>query len=94
MVVEFAYDDSGLVGKLLEADWSEDWHQALPVILVQPWGMGIRKGDDAFKEAVNDAIIKMEAEGFIVEGEKKWQIPATEYAQERMKKAKAMTENQ
>jgi polar amino acid transport system substrate-binding protein len=90
----FAYDDSGLVGKLLEPEWREDWHQAVPVILVQPWGMGIRKNDPQFLEAVNQAILKMEAEGFIVEGEKKWQIPATDYAQERMQRAQELRENQ
>ena len=90
----FAYDDSGLVGKLLEPEWSKDYHQAVPVILVQPWGMGIRKGDTQFLEAVNNSILKMEAEGFIVEGEQKWNIPATEYAQERMKRAKELRENQ
>ena len=89
----FAYDDSGIVGKLLEPEWSEDWHQGVPVILVQPWGMGIRKGDSKFLETINSAILKMEGEGFIVEGEKKWQIPATDYAQERMEKAKQLMEN-
>ena len=91
--VGFAYDDSGLVGKLLEPKWSKDWHQAVPVILVQPWGMGIRKGDSQFLEAVNQAILKMEAEGFIVASEQKWKIPATEYAQQRMEKAKQLTDN-
>jgi polar amino acid transport system substrate-binding protein len=89
----FAYDDSGLVGKLLEPEWSKDYHQAVPVILVEPWGMGIRKGDTQFLEAVNNSILKMEAEGFIVAGEKKWKIPATKYAQERMERAKGLTEN-
>ena len=85
--IGFAYDDSALVGKLLEPEWSQDWHQPLNPILEQPWGMGIRKDDEAFLEAVNDEIIQMEAEGFIVEGEKKWKIPATKYAEERMKQA-------
>ncbi len=91
--IGFAYDDSGIVGKLLEPEWGEDWHQAVPVILVQPWGMGIRKDDQLFLEAVNNAILKMEAEGFIVQGEQKWKIPSTEYAKERMEKAKQLMEN-
>ena len=90
----FAYDDSGIVGKLLEAEWSKDWHQGLPVILVQPWGMGVRKNDSEFLKAVNNTIIKMEAEGFILEGEQKWNIPATKYAQQRMERAKQLLENQ
>ncbi len=84
----FAYDNSALVGKLLEPSWSKDWHQALPVILSQPWGMGIRKGDEAFLETVDDIILKMEADGFIVQEEVKWAIPSTNYVKERMEQAK------
>ncbi len=91
--IGFAYDDSALVGKLQESEWSKDWHQPLEPILQQPWGMGIRKGEEEFLAAVNDAILKMEAEGFIVEGEKKWEIPSTEYAKERRSKAKGLVEN-
>ena len=91
--VGFAYDDSGIVGKLLEPEWGEYWHQGVPVILVQPWGMGVRKDDSEFLEAVNNAILKMEAEGFIVQGEEKWKIPPTEYAQQRMERAKQLMEN-
>lgn len=83
----FAYDNSALVGKLLEPNWSQDWHQGLPVILSQPWGMGIRKGDETLLETVDDAILKMEAAGFVVEGEQKWQIPPTDYVKERRSKA-------
>lgn len=85
--VGFAYDDSALVGKLLEGDWAENWHLPLPSILPQPWGMGVRKGDSSFLAAVNDSILMMEAAGVIVDGEQKWQIPATDYAQERMQRA-------
>ncbi|MGB7442546.1 MAG: transporter substrate-binding domain-containing protein [Coleofasciculaceae cyanobacterium] len=88
--VGFAYDDAALAGKLQEPEWSKDWHQPLPVILSQPWGMGVRKNEPAFLEAVNDAILKMEAEGFIIEGEKKWKIPPTKYAEERQERAEKM----
>jgi len=84
----FAFDNSALAGKLQESEWSQDWHLPLEVILERPWGMGIRKGEENFLTAVNDAILNMEAEGFIVEGEKKWKIPPTKYAKERMSKAK------
>ncbi len=88
----FAYDNSALVGKLLEPTWSQDWHQALPVILAQPWGMGIRQGDETLLETVDETILKMEAEGFIVQEEEKWNIPATDYVKERMEKAKESLE--
>ena len=85
--IGFAYDNSALVGKLLEPTWVKDWHQPLPPILEAPWGMGIRKNNKAFLDTVNNVIIKMEAEGFIVQGEKRWKIPPTEYTQQRMKQA-------
>ena len=91
--IGFAFDDSALAGKLLEPEWSQDWHQALPSILLQPWGMGIKKGDQEFVDAINEAIIKMEAEGFIVDGVNKWKIPSTEYAQTRMSQAQEKTQN-
>ncbi len=90
--IGFVYDNSALGGKLLEPEWVKDWHLPLPVILSKPWGMGIRKGDTELLEAVNTATLKMEAEGFIVDGEKKWQIPSTEYVKQRMEKAQAATQ--
>jgi polar amino acid transport system substrate-binding protein len=88
--VGFAYDNSAIAGKLLEPEWSQDWHQpeTLEVILIQPWGIGVRQDEPELLEAVNQAIIKMEAEGLIVEGEKKWNIPPTEYAEQRAEQAK------
>ncbi len=86
--VGFAYDNTVIVGILRDSQWSDKWHQGLPIIFGTPWGMGISKGDVLFKKAVNDAILKMEAEGFIVDREKKLNIPPTEYALERMKRAK------
>jgi polar amino acid transport system substrate-binding protein len=85
-----AYDNSALVGKLLEPDWSADWHQPLPEILSKPWGVGIRKGEKVLLNTVNEAILKMEAEGFVVREEQKWKIPATEYVKEQMKQAQKM----
>jgi len=91
--IGFAYDDSALIGKLQESEWSKNWHQPLEPILQQPWGMGVRKGEEEFLKVVNNAILKMEAEGFIVEGEKRWKIPPTKYAKGRMEKAKLQTIN-
>lgn len=88
--IGFAYDNTAIIGKLLESEWAEDWHQPLPVILAMPWGMGVRKGDVELLDAMNQAILKMEAEGFIVEGEQRWNIPATAYAQERMERAQRL----
>ena len=85
--IGFVYDNAALLGKLLEPSWAKNWHQPLPTILERPWGMGIRKDDKVFLDAVNNAIIKMEAKGFVVEGEKKWNIPPTEHAKKRMKQA-------
>lgn len=91
--IGFAYDDSALVGKLLEPDWAQDWHLPLPSILAQPWGMGVRKGDGEFLAKLNEIILTMEAEGLVVAGEKKWQIPPTEYVQQRQQRAQELQKN-
>ncbi|NET57710.1 MAG: transporter substrate-binding domain-containing protein [Symploca sp. SIO2E6] len=88
LCIGFAYGESGLVEQLQNPEWSQSWHQPLEPMLQKSWGIGVRQGDDKLLATVNDAIFKMEAEGFIVEGEKKWNIPSTTYAQDRMEEAR------
>ncbi|ELS00651.1 periplasmic component of amino acid ABC-type transporter/signal transduction system [Xenococcus sp. PCC 7305] len=73
---------------LQDPEWSEQWHQALPLILSVPWSMGLPKGDDSFKQAVDDAILKMESKAFLVTREAQWNIPTTGYVQKQAALAK------
>ncbi|MNF05607.1 hypothetical protein D3C80_2053720 [compost metagenome] len=56
-------------------------------------GGGIREGDVAFKEVVDKAIHKAEAEGKLIEWEKEFNMPASDYIAERAKAAAAATSN-
>ena len=82
------YDDSQIASILQNPEWSQEWHQALPVILVTPWVIGLPKGEANLKKTIDEAIIKMAASEFIVRQEKKWQIQPTEFAREQMNLAK------
>jgi polar amino acid transport system substrate-binding protein len=79
-----AYDDSALAARLTEAEWSAEFHLALPPIQVIPWAIALQRGDEAFRALVDPVIAEMEQSGFIVALEAKWRLPPSAFAQERM----------
>ncbi|MEM9542369.1 MAG: phosphate ABC transporter substrate-binding protein PstS family protein [Cyanobacteria bacterium P01_E01_bin.42] len=86
-----AIDDATIAGLLRDpAWWTEYKNSGLPSLFPTSWGMVARRGEEneSFLEAVNLAILRMEAEGFIVQTEETWKIPPTDYVQERMELAK------
>lgn len=85
--IGFAYDDSALVGKLLDPAWGKTWHIATPAILETPWGIGIRKGEDALKKQVDGIVKQMESSGYIYALQTKWGIPHTDYVKKAMQDA-------
>ena len=82
------YDDSQIASILQNSEWSNEWHQAVPVILATPWAIGLPKGEANLKKTVDNAILKMAASGFIIRQEKKWQIDPTEFVRDQMDRAK------
>ncbi len=86
--IGFAFDVTQLVGKLREPKWQEHYHMATPPILVTPMGIGVRKGDDALRKALDRIILQMEASGFIYALEAKWDIPHTRFVIEHWQKAR------
>ena len=78
---------SEIASILQDPEWSEQWHQALPLILSVPWSMGLPKGDDSFKKAINEAILTMESKGFLVTREAQWKITPTGYVQKKVAQA-------
>ncbi|NET33034.1 MAG: phosphate ABC transporter substrate-binding protein PstS family protein [Cyanothece sp. SIO1E1] len=87
-----AYDNTAIAGILRDAEWSQAWHQALPVIFLKPWAIGLPKQEATFKHVVDDAILKMEAAGFIVKSEQKWDISPTPYVRDRMQRAQGLVD--
>lgn len=52
-------------------------------LFVEPWGLGIRKGEPAFLKHVNDTLVKMEQSGEAARVFEEWFGPATAYKLER-----------
>ena len=82
--IGFVHDNAVIVKILQDAEWSNKWHQALPVLFKTPWVIGIKQGDSLFKQIVDTAILQLEAEGVVVKSEQRWNISPTQYAQENM----------
>lgn len=85
--IGFAFDVTQIVGRLQQPWWRAHYHMATPPILVTPMGMGVRKGDDALREALNKIILQMETSGYIYALETKWDIPHTRFVITHMQKA-------
>ncbi len=85
--IAFAYDNASLLGFLRKPDFSNYAIVTKP-ILVTPFGIGVRKGDDALLKAVNDIILKMEASAYVYALEAKWNIPHIDFVAEHMQKAR------
>jgi polar amino acid transport system substrate-binding protein len=86
--IGFVFDDMALEQKLKEADWS-NYKIAVQPYEFQPMAGGLRKGDSAFREAVDKAIGKAEAEGKLIGWETEFDMPHSVYIAERAKAAAA-----
>jgi len=83
--IGYLYDQTFIVGKLTDPDWSGNYDMVLPGIMEAPWAIGVKMGEDKFKTMMEDISKDWMKTGFIVNLEKKWKVPPTEYA-ERMHK--------
>jgi polar amino acid transport system substrate-binding protein len=54
-----------------------------PALFVEPWGMGVRKGDRAMLDQVNKVLDGMEASGQAVKTFDKWFGPGTQFDMKR-----------
>lgn len=86
--IGFAFDDMTLRKKLDDAEW-KDYKIAVEPYEYIPQAAGIRKQDEAFRDAVNAAIIKAEAEGKLIEWEATYGMPHAKYIAERAQAAVA-----
>jgi polar amino acid transport system substrate-binding protein len=85
--VGFAYDDTAIVGKLQEADWS-GYEMPFDSILFVPWGLGVAQGEKSMTDFVSKTVIDWHKTGYIQDLEKKWAIKPTKFAQEMHDKYK------
>jgi polar amino acid transport system substrate-binding protein len=87
--VGYLYDQTFIVGKLTTDEWSAAYHMVLPGIKEAPWAMAVALGQDRFAKFMSDLTIDWMRSGRIVDLEKKWGVPPTEYAARMHEKYKA-----
>lgn len=85
----FVYDDSFIVSKLGEAEWS-DYEMGLPTIDDAPWGLAVQLGDQAFHDIMHEMIVTWHKSGRILELETKYGVANTPFAQTMHDKFKGM----
>jgi polar amino acid transport system substrate-binding protein len=88
--IGYVYDQTFVVGKLLDDDWKAGFEMPLPGIMEAPWAMAVKLGEDGMKKFMEDITVEWMKSGRIVELEKKWKVPPTEYAARMHAKYKGM----
>lgn len=76
----FVYDDSFIVSKLGEEEWSSDFEMPLPTIDDAPWGLAVALGEDNFAQFMSEMITEWHKSGRILELETKHGVPNTPFA--------------
>jgi polar amino acid transport system substrate-binding protein len=77
--VAFVYDDSFLISKLGEAEWSE-FEMPLETIDDAPWGLAVAKGADDFAAFMSELVTEWHKSGRIIELENKYGVENTPFA--------------
>lgn len=75
------YDDAAIVGQLQSAEW-EDYEMPLHSVLVQPWGIAVRQGNDDLADFVGQLVQQWHRGDHIAELEQRWHIPPSSFADE------------
>ena len=87
--IGYLYDQTFVVGKLTDDDWKGGYHMVLPGIMETPWAMAVKTGEADFQKFMEDMHKEWMKSGRIVELEKKWGVPPTDYAKRMHDKAKS-----
>jgi polar amino acid transport system substrate-binding protein len=87
--IGYLYDQTFIVGKLSDPDWKGGYHMPLPGIMETPWAIAVKPGEAKFQKFMEDISKEWMKSGRIVELEKKWGVPPTDYAKRMHEKAKS-----
>jgi polar amino acid transport system substrate-binding protein len=87
--IGYLYDQTFVVGKLTDDDWKGGYHMVLPGIMETPWAMAVKTGEAGLQKFIEDITKEWMKSGRIVELEKKWGVPPTDYAKRMHDKAKS-----
>jgi polar amino acid transport system substrate-binding protein len=85
--IGYLYDQTFIGGKLTDADWS-GYEMTLPGIMETPWAIAVKLGEAGLQKVLEDIHKDWMKSGRIVELEKKWGVPATDYAKRTHEAAK------
>jgi len=88
--IGYLYDQTFIAGKLLDPDWKGGYELELSGIMEAPWAIAVKMGEDNFKKFMETMSTEWMKSGRIVELEKKWGVPQTEYAVRMHDKYKGM----
>lgn len=80
-------DDITSFGALLQEPAWADYETPLPQNGFEPWGVGVRKGDTELLAVVNEIIANGHKTGFLINAEKRWKLPASEFLIQQNKQA-------
>jgi polar amino acid transport system substrate-binding protein len=86
--VGYLYDQTFIVGKLSEDEWKSGFEMKLPGMMETPWAMAVKPGEAGLQKVMEDLTKEWMRAGTIVELEKKWNVPATDYAKRMHEAAK------
>lgn len=89
--IGYLYDQTFIAGKLLDDDWKGGYHMPLAGIMETPWAIAVKLGEAGLQKFLEDMHKDWMKSGAIVELEKKWGVPPTDYAKRMHEKAKSGT---
>jgi polar amino acid transport system substrate-binding protein len=90
--VGWIYDDTAFASLLvMDAQKWKDFHIATPVVAEDPWAIAVRLDDRTgpWGRLVSEAIVDWLASGKLMELEKKWGLPPSEWLKQMSAKCKA-----
>ena len=86
--IGYLYDQTFVGGKLTEDDWKGGYEMILPGIMEAPWAMAVKLGETSFQTLLEGMHKDWMKSGRIIELEKKWAVPPTDYAKRMHEAAK------
>jgi polar amino acid transport system substrate-binding protein len=86
--VGYLYDQTFIGGKLTEDEWKGGYEMVLAGIMETPWAIAVKTGEAGMQKLMEDLSKEWMKSGRIVELEKKWGVPPTDYAKRTHEAAK------
>jgi polar amino acid transport system substrate-binding protein len=74
--VAWLYDDTAIAGDLQDAEWA-GWRMPLQSVLLTPWAVALHPDarGSRLERLVGDAVADWHRTGFLIDAERKWNIP-------------------